>query len=103
MRSSQDLDAAIPAGTDEPPRAPGGGEPATAPSGGRPRGSLLGRYSVSVAVLAVLLGLVGLPTVYVVLDAVARDPLNLGSGFSFSALTSVYTSGSVLTSLWQTI
>jgi iron(III) transport system permease protein len=107
MRSSQDVNAgsgpATTARTGAPPRAPDGGEPAAAPYRWRLRGPTLGRYSVSVVVLAVLLGLVGLPTVYVVLDAVARDPLDLAGGFSFSALTAVYTSGQVLTSLWQTI
>lgn len=87
----------------EPPPAlvAGGGTPARPRRrAGRP---WLGRYSMSAVVLLVLLGLVGLPTVYVVLDAIARDPLDLGAGFSFSTLASVYTSGDVLTSLWQTV
>jgi iron(III) transport system permease protein len=62
-----------------------------------------GRYSIAAVVLAVLLGLVGLPTLFVLLTAVARNPLRLGEGFSFTTLASVYTSRDVLTSLWQTV
>ena len=62
-----------------------------------------GRHATSAVVLLGLLLLIGLPTIYVLLGAIARNPLDLGEGFSFSTLAKVYTSPDVLTSLWQTI
>lgn len=61
------------------------------------------RYAVSAVLILALLGLVGLPAIFVVIAAVARDPINLGAGFSFDTIKQVYTDSDVLTSLWETV
>jgi iron(III) transport system permease protein len=63
----------------------------------------LSRYGTSTVLILALLALVGLPTAFVFIDAVARDPVDLSLGFTLSTVKDVYTDGEVLTSLWQTV
>src|SRR6185437_14739722 len=60
-------------------------------------------YATSTVLILVLLGLVGLPAIFVIIAAVAKDPINLGAGFSLDTLKAVYTDSGVLTSLWETV
>jgi iron(III) transport system permease protein len=60
-------------------------------------------YATSTVLILALLALVGLPTVFVLIDAIAKDSLNLGAGFTLATLKDVYTDSDVLTSLWQTV
>jgi iron(III) transport system permease protein len=66
------------------------------------RASISG-YATSTVLILVLLGLVGLPAIFVIIAAVAKDPINLGAGFSLDTLKAVYTDSGVLTSLWETV
>jgi iron(III) transport system permease protein len=57
---------------------------------------------IAIVIAGVVL-LIGLPMLFVLLSAILADPFTLGSGFTLASLGSVYTSPTLLWSLWQTV